>query len=410
LAEIINAGMRNRKIFSKEIIILPVFLIILTHFSVFADCQFEEYSCKTKNIILVTLDGFRWQEVFRGADRRLLKVKKYNPGKNKTIEVFWDPDKDVCRKKLMPFLWSEINSRGAIYGNRDMGCKVNTANKYWFSYPGYHEILSGNIDIRINSNSLGPNPCTTILEHLNLMSQYKGKVAVFSSWSAFSDIVNENRSGIFVNGGLKRIPTDLVSPVQAEIEKMYSLLPEVFSNVRFDAFTFEQAFEHLKNHNPRVLMIALAETDEFGHHGRYDLYLQAASRTDHFISELWDWIQDEPGYKDKTTLIITTDHGRGTGRNGWKKHGRHIRHSNETWIAMIGPDTQALGEIRTKGNYYNAQVASTIASKLNVRYSGNNPRYNRITDRYNFYKDNKTISSVQDQPLKFNNRIGLLAE
>jgi hypothetical protein len=168
----------------------------------------------TDNIILVTLDGMRWQEVFRGADKKLLHVKKHKYAKNKTIDQFWDKSTEARRNKLMPFLWSEVASKGVIYGNRDKGCRVRVANQFWFSYPGYHEILSGNTDIRINSNSMGPNPRITVLEKVNFLPEYRKKVAVFSSWPAFADIINENRSGIYVNNVFRKIPEQLASPVQ----------------------------------------------------------------------------------------------------------------------------------------------------------------------------------------------------
>jgi hypothetical protein len=68
------------------------------------------------------------------------------------------------------------------------------------------------------------------------------------------------------------------------------------------------------------------------------------------IKELWNWIQSNENYKDKTTLILTTDHGRGKKIHRWKKHGRHIFGSGQMVFAVIGPDTPARGEIRTKGH------------------------------------------------------------
>ena len=32
---------------------------------------------KTENLVIVTLDGMRWQEVFSGADTTILKIKKF---------------------------------------------------------------------------------------------------------------------------------------------------------------------------------------------------------------------------------------------------------------------------------------------------------------------------------------------
>jgi hypothetical protein len=328
----------------------------------------------TENVVIITLDGYRWQEVFRGADRRLLKKTGKDFNKNKTARQFWNNDVSARRRLLMPFFWSTIASEGSLFGNRDHGCKMNVANRYWFSYPGYHEILTGNPSREINSNKIGPNPHVTVLEQIHNMPGYQGRVAVFSSWNAFPHIINSTRSGIYVNSSFEAVPAALTGPVQKNIESMYDLIPRFIGDIRYDGLTFMQAFEYMKAQRPRVLMIALGETDEFGHAGRYDLYLQSASRTDRMIEQLWNWIQQDSMYRNKTSLIITTDHGRGTGR-GWKRHGRLTPHSDETWMAVLGPDIQSLGEIRMHSKYYNAQVAFTITALLGISCENIPSRY-----------------------------------
>jgi arylsulfatase A-like enzyme len=148
-----------------------------------------------------------------------------------------------------------------------------------------------------------------------------------------------------------------------------------------------QAFEYLKNQRPRVLMIALGETDEFGHAGRYDLYLRSACIADRLIGELWKWVQSDSIYMDHTTLIVTTDHGRGRGRWGWKRHGRHILHSKETWIAMMGPETDPSGESNSTCTFYNAQIAPTIATLLGVSYTENEPKFTGLHESNVLEKD-----------------------
>ena len=60
----------------------------------------------------------------------------------------------------------------------------------------------------------------------------------------------------------------------------------------------------------------------------------------------------QPGYKDNTTLLITTDHGRGKKDNSWTSHGSFIAGSSETWLAMIGPGLQPLGEVKEDQQLY----------------------------------------------------------
>jgi hypothetical protein len=154
------------------------------------------YSQKTENIIVITTDGLRWQELFKGMDTALANDARFNEGDSAFIfEKYWAADVKGRRKKLLPFLWSVIEAKGQIYGNRAYNNKVDNANPYWFSYPGYSELMTGNADTAINSNNYKPNPHITVLEFLNQQPKLKNKVVAFGAWNAFDRILNEERSG-----------------------------------------------------------------------------------------------------------------------------------------------------------------------------------------------------------------------
>ena len=95
----------------------------------------------TENVVIVTLDGMRWQEVFGGVDSALMNNHNYTRDSSGIALKFWAEDEKERRKKLFPFLWSSVVSDGQIYGNRNIGSNVNVANRYKFSYPGYNEIF-----------------------------------------------------------------------------------------------------------------------------------------------------------------------------------------------------------------------------------------------------------------------------
>ena len=152
---------------------------------------------QTENIIIITTDGFRWQEVFKGMDSAIANNPKFNQGDSEYIfKTYWSNDEVERRKKLMPFLWNTVVTKGQVFGNRTAGSKVNNANPYWFSYPGYSEIFTGYTDTAINSNGYPPNPNVTVLEFLNKQPTLKEKVAAFGAWEAFDRILNEERSGV----------------------------------------------------------------------------------------------------------------------------------------------------------------------------------------------------------------------
>jgi arylsulfatase A-like enzyme len=69
--------------------------------------------------------------------------------------------------------------------------------------------------------------------------------------------------------------------------------------------------------------------------------------TDAFLNRLWTTLQGMPEYRDSTTLIVTSDHGRGSTLADWSRHGEKIVGADKIWLAFMGPDTPATGEVTT---------------------------------------------------------------
>jgi hypothetical protein len=322
------------------------------------------------NIVLVTLDGFRWQELFGGADSILLLNKKVTRDE-RVNKIYWDTDANVRRAMLMPFFWNEIANNGQLIGNRDLDSEVNCDNPHWFSYPGYNEMLTGFIDRRIKSNDKIENPNMTVFEFISRQPGYENKVAAFGTWGVFPYIFRENSSHIHVNAG-----DDAAEGELSEREKLLNELQQILPNAvteRHDVFTAYFAMEYMKREHPKAVFIGLDETDSYAHGGMYDQYLHAAHRSDEIIKRLWNYLQADPVYKNNTTLIITTDHGRGRGykrdKMNWRSHGRLAFGSGEVWVAALGPGVEAQGEAKHGGKYTLGQVASTVAAMLGIEYS-----------------------------------------
>lgn len=349
----------------------PVLLIL----ALVAGSAFAQPKTKSQNLILITLDGMRWQEVFNGADLSMINNKKLTDDSLLFKNKYWSDNNAERRNRLMPFLWGTIGTKGQLYGNRDKGNKVNVTNQMWFSYPGYNEILTGAADdVIINSNDKNDNPHITVLEFLNQQPAHKNKVVAFTSWDAFPAIINTKRNKMLVNSGIELYKAPKLSETQQLLNDMTSELPYL-GETRPDAVTFHLGFEYLKQNKPSVLYLSFDETDHFAHEGKYDLYLNSARYTDGFISKLWAWLQTQPQYKDKTTLIVTSDHGRGAAAmDMWKHHGKKVEGADQIWMAIMGPDTPALGEMKTEGQLYQNQVAKTLAAFLG---------YNFVNDKNN---------------------------
>ena len=322
-----------------------------------------------RNVILITLDGMRWQDLFRGADSTIINDKQYTSDSAFVMSNFWSDNTEERRAKLFPFLWGTVATKGQIYGNRDLGSKVNVTNRMWFSYPGYNELLTGAAnDSAIFSNDAIDNPRKTLLELLNDQPAYKGGIAAFTSWDAFPGIINSNRSGLLVNSGIAPYQAEKLTDKQELLNEMITELPYLGST-RPDAITFNLGFEYLKVNKPSVLFMSFDETDHFAHGGDYALYLKSARHTDQMIASLWNWLQNQEKYKDNTTLIITVDHGRGAAAQGmWQHHGIKVPGADEIWFAVIGPDTAPLGERKQEEQLYQNQIAQTIASLTGFEY------------------------------------------
>jgi hypothetical protein len=329
---------------------------------------------KTKNVIVVTLDGYRWQDFFGGADDSLMN--KQDGGVRDLARLkknYWRDTPELRREAVMPFFWKTIAKEGQIFGDAKRKAPTKLTNGLKFSYPGYSELFCGFADPSIKSNAKKANPNLSVLEFLHRKDSYKNRVAAFCTWDVFPSIFRSASNGLKVHTDWQPIVDDPLTPRQAAMNATLARLPRYWPDNAFDAVTMEFAREHLLRHKPRVLYIGLGETDEWGHGRRYDLYLDAANNSDRYLAELWQTLQTMPEYKDQTTMLITTDHGRGNTRVNWTDHGKDVPTAEYIWIALIGPDTPALG-LRENVETTQSQVAATIAHLLGEDFNAASPK------------------------------------
>jgi len=345
---------------------------LMVSLSFFVAMAFGQPTPHTQNVFIVTIDGIRWQEIFQGADPAILHNPRYTADLDLAGLMYYDSSLVQCRRKLLPFLWTVVGQRGQLYGNRLLRNKMNVANVYKFSYPGYNEIFTGYPDLYVNSNHPVENLNSNVLAYLNSLEPFKNKVAAFASWNIFDYILNKRGGSMPVNSGYDTLRDDSDGDAHFFNEAQDKLVPKK-TGTRDDALTFMAATEYIKANKPKVVLIGWGQCDEDAHQGRYDTYLQHLRDDDQMIQQLWYYIQSTAQYKDKTTLIITTDHGRGKKNNTWINHDSLVSGSGETWLAVIGPDTSPLGEIRVPQQLYQKQIAATIAALLGYHFTGNHP-------------------------------------
>ena len=313
---------------------------------------------QTQNVVFLFTDGLRWQEVYSGAERTLLKEED--------VSKYWRESAGERRELLMPFTWQVIAKQGQLYGNRSKGSDCRVLNPHKFSYPGYSETMQGFFDPAIKSNDPVPNPNATVFEWLAKKPRFKGEVAGFANWWVVSAIFNKERCGFYTQCGPE--PITFSNDAAAQIyNRLIASVDRNFPPDPDDSFTHESAMKYLREKKPRVMAVLYGETDSWAHEGNYAKYLSAANRFDRWVREYWETLQSIPQYRNKTTLIITTDHGRGDGK-AWTNHGASVTNAEYTWIMVLGPDTPALGEHSNVPTVTNGQVATTISELLGEDY------------------------------------------
>ena len=341
-----------------------------------SSCQFIDAAGKTENVFLIMSDGLRWQEVFRGAEENLLTKSNGVRHLEKTRQKFWRNTPEARRAALLPFIWTEIGRRGQIFGNQDKGSLAQVLNPHRFSYPGYNETFTGSVDSRITSNDKKANPNTNVFEWLAAKPKFRGEVALFATWDVFPYIFNCERNHLPIwpaweNKFERRI---IVPP--PGVENLMATTTPLWEELVFDSYLFQVALAHVEEKKPRLAFLGLGETDEWAHERRYEYYLHAAHNVDRFVSLLWKTLQSMPQYRDKTTLIITADHGRGEGE-AWTDHGAKVEGAEGIWIAILGPDTAPLGERSRIDPVSQSQTAATIAALLGEDFGAAFPRAGR---------------------------------
>lgn len=205
-------------------------------------------------VLLVSIDGLRWQELFYGADEQLANDSRYV----RDAKLLSPLLKGNKAENLMPFFHQVIKKQGLLVGDRHQGSLMNVSNNAKVSYPGYNEMLSGVADPGITSNARRYNPNVTVLEWLNQQTDLQGKVAAFGSWDMLPYILNVPRSQLPVNAGFASASGELTPELQL-LNKLQRQTPSPWPSVRLDVFTQQFSLEYLKRKKPTLLYVLLVK-------------------------------------------------------------------------------------------------------------------------------------------------------
>ncbi|GAB2837249.1 hypothetical protein [Ferruginibacter profundus] len=362
-------------------------IIILFAICFFAKPVFAQQD-KFPNVFIITTDGFRWQEIFNGADSVILSNPLYVKDTALLKQLFWDSNVDERRRMLMPFIWKTLARQGSIYGNRNFDNKVEVSNPYRFSYAGYNEIFTGYADPAVIANRKKWNRNENVLQFLNDQEAYKNKVAAFASWNLFDYIFNKPAGSFYLNSGYRNIEHDSLTETERLVNGIQEQAVNNTAPTRNDMLTFVAAKEYIQTKHPKVVYISFGETDEYAHSGKYDEYLQSAHLFDEYLAQLWYLVNKDPFYKNNTSFIITTDHGRGQKNNTWVRHDMFTAGSRNTWLMTLGHQFENKGEVKTADAIYSEQIAQTIAHLLGYDFTASHP----VADALSYQTTNKAIA------------------
>ncbi len=313
----------------------------------------EELADTSVPVILVVLDGVRWQEVFSGVDPALAATHRAGP---------------VCdARTLLPSLYAALDARGAAIGAPGHGL-IAASGPNFVSLPGYTEIFGGRSPDRCQDNGCAGATRPTIVDAFRDRSRSDADVAVISSWAPIARAATGTSSRIVLSAG-----RDDVSGTQflTEDPETRRILDEGaradprpgHDSFRPDRYTAGIALRYLETRRPSFLFVGLGEPDEYAHDDDYRGYLAALRAADDFFGRLFATL-DRMGDRGRRSLVlVTADHGRG---HNYRDHGGALPESARVWLLALGGPVHARGFVEGPRPRRLADLAPTIRQVVGI--------------------------------------------
>jgi hypothetical protein len=302
-------------------------------------------------IVVVTLDGVRWHEVFEGVDPRL------------AAEHGLQSNAIVPARELLPNLYAIIDSRGSALGAPGHGAAIRASGPNFLSLPGYAELLSGRSETGCADNQCLGVGVHTIIEQLSARSTLdRADVAAVTSWSEIAKVTSLSGCRAAISSGRRAGAHRELFASDAEGARLLALAEDAphslgDADFRADALTADLAIHHLKTHAPRFLFVGLGEPDEFGHMNDYAGYLASLRRADARIAEIDAELRRLAAAGTRTALFITADHGRA---DSFVNHGEEYPESARVWLIASGSAIEARGFAAAPSERHLADLAPTM--------------------------------------------------
>jgi len=283
------------------------------------------------------------------------------------VREHYDADSPQARRlKLWPNLWGRMVPAGVMLGNAAQGNHVRVQNDVAWSSPGYVEMLTGGPRAEVRDNTFVHYPYPTALEYVRgTLDLPFEKVALIGAWDGFNTAAASRADAFLMVGVHDSVPAPWSTPDIDRIAALRANVMGLWEEGSDQWLTWAMAREYLEVRQPRALWLGLGNSDDWAHADRYDRYVECLHQQDRILGALWDLLQSLDAYRDQTTLLVTTDHGRGHGPD-WAEHDRSIPGSQDIWLFAIGPQTPATGERTTPGETFQGQLARTIVQAVGL--------------------------------------------
>jgi len=297
-------------------------------------------------VVLITLDGARWQEIVVGVDPAQAARRHLSPGAI------------VDARRLLPHVYTRLIDRGvALVGPS----AIEASGPNYVSLPGYREILTGRPARGCASNDCPPLDEPTLLDELRARDD-RERVAAIASWEVIEQAAAVDTRAITVSTGRRGGGTRDLLRVDETAARLLDHADGPWpghGDYRRDRDTAELALDYLAARRPSFLFVGLGDTDEYAHRDDYRGYLAALTFFDDFVERLFALLDslDDGG---RTIVLATADHGRA---RTFRDHGADPD-SRAVWLLAAGGGIPSRGVATPSRGHRLADVAPTVRRML----------------------------------------------
>lgn len=319
----------------------------------------RELADSTTPVILVVLDGVRWQEVFGGIDPQLAA----------THHLLGSSGPVVGARSLLPSLYAALDARGAAVGAPGYGV-IAASGPNFVSLPGYTEIFGGRPPDGCHDNECAGASGPTIVDAVRDRSGSDSDVAVIASWAPIARAATRMPSRIVVSAGRQDVAGAhflVDDPSMREVlEEGARADPRPGHDAfRPDRYTAELALRYLEARRPAFLFVGLGEPDEYAHADDYRGYLASLRAADDFFGRLFAVLDRMGGRGRRSLVLVTADHGRA---HDYRDHGAGLPESARVWLLALGGPVHARGFVQGPAARRLADVAPTIRQVVGLPF------------------------------------------